>query len=68
MENTISNNERKNIFKFPFIPEISYKVDRCLEKTNSKLAFYDILTVRSVYTSLKDITKNDRNSGVVYNL
>ena len=68
MENTISNNERKNFFKFPFIANISYTVDRCLGKTNSKLAFYNILTVGSVYTRLKHITEKDRKSGVVYKI
>ena len=66
----ISNkeNKEKKYFKFPFITDISHKIERCLRETNSKLAFYNILTVGSIYIKPKDKTDKEKRLCVVYKI
>ena len=53
-------NKEKGYFKFLFITDISHKIERCHRETNSKLTFYNILTVGSIYTKLKDKTDKEK--------
>lgn len=40
--------------RFPFIPGLSHKIDRCLMGTNVKLAYYNVFKIKSLYSKLRE--------------
>lgn len=58
----------KKCYKFPFIKGLSCRLNNCLNDTDAKLVFYNLETVKRVYTKLKDKTKVENKSNVVYKI
>ncbi|CAD6221817.1 GSCOCG00011645001-RA-CDS, partial [Cotesia congregata] len=58
----------KKSYKFPFIKGLSFKIDHCLKDANAKLVLYNLYTVNKIYTRLKDKTKLENKSNVVYGI
>lgn len=73
--NEFHRNDGKNkslpsirFYKFPYIEGLSHKIARCFNNEHTKLAFYNLRTVRDVFTKLKDSTPYDLQSQVVYKI
>lgn len=60
------NNLFVNYFRFPFIKELSPKIDKCIREKLSKLAYYNLLTVNCVYSKLKDDIPKLERSNLIY--
>ncbi|XP_044760848.1 uncharacterized protein LOC123318294 [Coccinella septempunctata] len=58
----------KAYFKFPYVPELSQKIKRTLKTENSELVFYNMKTVGSLYSKIKDPINKDHRSGVIYGI
>lgn len=70
--NNVSSRVRTNNFisycRFPFVPDLSYRVGRCFLGTNVKLTFYNVRKINSLYTRLKDPISRDLRAGVTYKI
>ncbi|XP_044578918.1 uncharacterized protein LOC123261389 [Cotesia glomerata] len=54
--------------RFPYVAELSQRVDRCFIGTNVRLAFYNILRANSIYSKLKDPVSKQQQAGIVYRI
>lgn len=57
-----------NFFRFPYIGGLSPKIDRLIRPRGGKLAFYNLKTVNSVYSRLKDPIPLLQQSCLVYRI
>ncbi|XP_044764498.1 uncharacterized protein LOC123321057 [Coccinella septempunctata] len=67
-ENRVNRTAEK-FFRFPYIPDLSEKMNRLFRsKLSVKLACYNLKTVNSVFTKLKDKTSRLKCSCIVYKI
>lgn len=59
-----------NYFRFPFMPKLSSKIANSIHRvsTNTKLVFYNLKTVRSLFSKLKDRIETYERSNVIYKI
>lgn len=62
--------QTKRYFRFPYIPSLSYNVANTIKEKlpNYKLVFYNLKTVRSLFSGLKDLTPLNNRSNVIYKI
>ncbi|XP_044766280.1 uncharacterized protein LOC123322400 [Coccinella septempunctata] len=62
--------ETRSYFRFPFVPKLSSKISNSIRRvsTNSRLAFYNLKSVRSLFSKLEDRAGTLDRSNVVYKI
>ncbi|CAG5073418.1 Protein of unknown function [Cotesia congregata] len=55
-----------NYFRFPFIKDLSPRIDNCIRESFSRLAYYNLLTANYVYSRLKDQIPKIDKSNLIY--
>nr|XP_021206294.2 uncharacterized protein LOC110385892 [Bombyx mori] len=63
-----SNNNNIRYCRFPYMAELSNKLNRVFIGTHVRLAFYNILRVNSIYSKLKDPVNKQQQTGIVYKI
>lgn len=58
----------KKFIRFPFINPISNQINKCFNKTNIQLVFYNLVRINSIYSRLKDKVDKEDQSGIVYRI
>lgn len=56
----------KYYYKIPYISNLSQEMKRYLKRENKELVLYNMKTVERLYNHIKDVTKKDQKSKLIY--